>query len=147
MKDKQLDSSFPLYTLRVAAQLSNTSIYSIRQYIDKGLLIPYRTSTNRHLFSKVDIQRLKCIRRYLDDMGLNIAGIKALFAVVPCWKLKNCSLEDRYDCDAYVSITLPCWEVPNKGGACKDLDCRTCEVYKLPEECTDLKSFLKLHDQ
>lgn len=143
MNTDNFDSTAPVYTLSVAAKLSGTTVYSIRQYIDKGLLIPFKTKTNRHLFSRVDVKRLQCIRRYLDDMGLNIAGIKAQFALVPCWKIKPCSVEDRSNCEAYDSVTQPCWEVSIKGPACRAVDCRICAVYKLPEKCGDLKSYLK----
>ena len=69
----------PLYPLRIAAELTNTSIYALRQYVDLGLILPYKSPSNRRLYSKVDIQRILCIRKYLDEYGLNIAGIKALF--------------------------------------------------------------------
>ena len=58
-----IDSTQPVYTLRVASKLTSTPTHSIRQYIDKGLIIPFKTKTNRHLFSNVDIQRLKCITK------------------------------------------------------------------------------------
>jgi len=137
------DNTDPVYTLGVASRLSNTPVHSIRQYIDKGLLIPFRTETNRHLFSEVDILRLKCIRKYLDQQGLNIAGINALFSLVPCWIMKPCSEEDRKDCDAYTSVSEPCWKAAVKGQKCKNTDCRVCNVYRLPEQCTDMKSMIK----
>ena len=139
----QSDSTTPLYTLGVASRLSDTPVHSIRQYIDKGLLIPFRTATNRHLFSQVDIQRLKCIRRYLDVQGLNIAGINAMFSLVPCWIIKPCTLEDRENCDAYHSVSEPCWQASVKGPRCKNSDCRVCDVYRLPEQCTNMKTFIK----
>ena len=137
------DSTEPLYTLRIASRLSSTPTHSIRQYIDKGLVIPHRTSTNRHLFSEVDILRLKCIRKFLTDQGLNIAGINAMFSLVPCWIIKPCDKEDRESCDAYHSDSHPCWLSSKKGPKCRNSDCRVCEVYKLPEQCINLKDFIK----
>ncbi len=137
-------STEPVYTLGVASRLSSTPAHSIRQYIDKGLIIPYKTSTNRHLFSNVDILRLKCIRKYLDEQGLNVAGINALFSLVPCWIIKPCSKEDRESCDAYSTVSEPCWQASEKGPKCRNADCRVCEVYRLPEKCTNLKDFIKM---
>ena len=145
MKTIEISISTPLYTLKVASELTGISVYSIRQYIDKGLLIPYRTDTNRHRFSKVDIARLKCLQKYF-NMGLNATGIKAMLALVPCWKIRPCSSEDQAVCDAFTSISAPCWEASVKGPECKNVDCRDCPVYKLPEQCTDLKAYLKLLD-
>jgi len=137
------NSTDPLYTLAVASRLSNTSVHSIRQYIDKGLILPFKTESKRHLFSEVDIYRLKCIRRQLDEQGLNIAGINAIFALVPCWIIKPCTEEDRKSCDAYNSVTVPCWKSSVKGPKCINSDCRECEVYRLPEQCTSMKTFIK----
>ena len=134
-----------VYTLSVASELSGATIYSIRQYIDRGLLIPYLTHSHRLRFSDVDIVRLRCIRKYL-SMGLNVAGVMALLALIPCWKLKPCLPEDQELCDAFTCSSSPCWEAANKGLACRSENCRVCQVYKLPEECSDLKSFLKLID-
>ena len=133
----------PLYPLRVAAELTNTSVYTLRQYVDLGLILPFKTQTNRRLYSKVDIQRILCIRKYLDNYGLNIAGIKVLFAAVPCWLIKPCTQSDYEQCDAYTSLNEPCWQVSVKGPSCQNIDCRVCEVYRLPEKCNDLKSIFK----
>jgi MerR family transcriptional regulator/heat shock protein HspR len=141
--DSHSKSTEALYTLSVASKLSDTPTHSIRQYIDKGLLLPFKTKTNRHLFSEVDILRLRCIRKHLDIQGLNIAGINALFALVPCWVIKPCTENDRLNCDAYNSDTVPCWMASEKGPKCKNNDCRVCEVYRLPEQCTNLKDFIK----
>lgn len=145
MEPKSIDNpTTPLYPLRVAAELTGTSVYALRQYVDLGLIIPYKTSTNRRLYSKVDIQRIKCIRKNLDEQGLNIAGIKALLASVPCWLIKPCPIEDREKCDAYTSVREPCWQVTVKGPTCQNVDCRECDVYRLQERCNDLKSIIKL---
>ena len=134
----------PVYTLRIASKLSSTSVYSIRQYIDKGLIIPYRTKTNRHLFSDVDILRLNCIRKYLDELGLNIAGINALFSLTPCWIIKPCSKRDRESCNAYSNVSEPCWQASHKGPLCRNSDCRICTVYRMSEKCTNQKDFIKM---
>ena len=144
MEKNSIDNpTAPLYPLRVAAELTGTSVYALRQYVDLGIIIPYKTSTNRRLYSKVDIQRILCIRKYLDEYGLNIAGIKALLASVPCWIIKPCTIEDRDKCDAYTSLIDPCWQVSVKGPTCQNVDCRECDVYRLQEECSDLKSLFK----
>jgi MerR family transcriptional regulator, heat shock protein HspR len=133
----------PKYTLGVASKLTEIPTHSIRQYIDKGLLIPYRTDTNRHLFSDVDIQRLHCIKNYLEVQGLNVAGIKTIFSLIPCWAVKPCTPQDRIKCNAYQNEGVPCWEASDKGPTCLNTDCRTCNVYRLPERCRSLKSVLK----
>ena len=134
----------PIYTLRIASKLSSISVYSIRQYIDRGLIIPYTTKTRRHLFSDADMSRLISIRKYLNELGLNVAGINALFSLVPCWLIKQCSESVRVKCDAYSNISEPCWQSSHKGPFCRNSDCRICEVYRMSETCTNHKDFIKM---
>ena len=138
-----VSSTEPVYTLGTASRLSEISLHSIRQYIDNSLIIPHTTSSKRHLFSQVDIMRLKCIKKQLSEMGLNFAGIKALYSLIPCWSLRPCSVDTREKCEAYYSVTVPCWEASEKGKECKNEDCRYCNVYRYPEKCTDIKSVIK----
>ncbi len=133
----------PVFTLSIASGLSEIPAHSIRQYINKGLLLPYTTETGRHLFSEVDITRLKCIKNHLNEQGLNIAGIKSMYSLIPCWAIKKCSMSERNECGAYKSSSTPCWEASDKSFICLNTDCRECEVYKIPETCKDLKSLLK----
>jgi len=143
MLQNPVESTTPVYTLGVTSSLSGIPVHSIRQYIDKGLIIPYTKETNRHLFSQVDILRLKYIHKLLNEGGLNIAGIRALFALIPCWALRSCSPEEREKCEAYETNSYPCWEASEKGINCKNTDCRECEVYRIVEKYPDMKSFIK----
>ena len=133
----------PIYTLGIASKLSRTPQHSIRQYIDKGLIIPFKTETNRHLFSDTDINRLLWIKKQLNENGLNFAGIKSLYSLIPCWKLKPCSAETRANCEAYLSANSSCWEASNKGPKCKNEDCRSCEVYQISGPELNIKTILK----
>ena len=103
MKNISIESTTPVYTLGVASTLTGIPVHSIRQYIDKGLIIPFRKESSHKLFSQVDIIRLKYIQKLLDEGGLNIAGIRALLAVVPCWVLQKCSSEDREKCQVIIT--------------------------------------------
>ncbi len=144
MSDNGLTAEdIPLYTIGVTSRLTGTTVYTLRMYEDKGLIMPHKTSTGRRMYSDTDIKRLKCIRRHLDEEGLNIAGIKALLALVPCWVTKPCTTEDRASCDAYRSNTEPCWMASEKGPKCRDEDCRACNVYQLADECGDVKSIYR----
>jgi MerR family transcriptional regulator/heat shock protein HspR len=143
MKNNSVASTTPVYTLSVTADLSGIPVHSIRQYIDKGLMIPFKKESSRNLFSQVDILRLKYIHKLLNEDGLNIAGIRTLLAIIPCWAIRNCSAEEREKCQAFRSVTYPCWEASEKGTLCKNTNCRECEVYRIVENYPDLKSFLK----
>ena len=143
MENNTIETTTPVYTLSIAGDLSGIPVHSIRQYIDKGLIVPFRKETGRNLFSMVDIQRLKYIHKLLDEDGLNIAGIRALLALIPCWAIRHCSTEEREKCEAYRSETYPCWEASEKGILCKNTNCRECEVYRIVENFPGVKSYLK----
>lgn len=135
--------SRPVYTLGVASQLSGIPAHSIRQYIDEGLLIPFKLESRRHLFSQYDINRLKLIRNLLREKGLNFAGVRTLLAMIPCWKVRDCPESVRYNCGAYSENFNPCWMASEKGSICKNESCRDCEVYHSLEEHSGIKHLLK----
>ncbi len=140
MTHSKRNKTEPVYTLSVAAGLSGAPQHSVRQYVDKGLIIPFKKKSNRHLFSDVDIERLMWIKRNLEEKGMSFAGIKSLMALIPCWKITNCQIESRKNCEAYFSSDFPCWEASDKGKECKNKDCRVCKVYKLVDSNLELKS-------
>ncbi|UCH61875.1 MAG: MerR family transcriptional regulator [Fidelibacterota bacterium] len=142
-KDPTADQSMPLYTISIAAKLTDTTVHTLRVYETKGLIIPHRTSTGRRLYSDTDITRLRGIRRHIDQQGLNLAGIRSLMAMIPCWVLKPCGPEDWVECGAYESSTDPCWQASDKSSACRDEDCRLCSVYHIPDRTSDAKSLYK----
>ena len=143
MKIDSIASTTPVYTLSTTSSLSGIPVHSIRQYMDKGLIIPYKKKSNRNLFSQVDILRLKYIHKLLNEDGLNIAGIRSLLALIPCWAIRQCAVEEREHCHAFHSDAYPCWEASEKGITCKNTNCRECEVYRIVEDYPDIKSFLK----
>jgi len=135
--------SIPLYPISIASKLTNTTVYTLRVYEERGLILPHRTRTGRRLYSDTDIARLHCIRKQIDQQGLNMAGIRSLMAIIPCWHLKQCTQEDRTQCGAYQSPSDPCWQASNKSPVCRNEDCRSCSVYHIPERYADVKSLVK----
>ncbi len=129
-----------IFTLGIASKLSGISVHSIRQYIDRGLILPFRTETNRHLFSEIDIQRLKKIKKYIDD-GLNIAGLKALYAQIPAYLVNSCKEKHCNNCKTLNTSHLPCWLTKEDESKRDDRDCRTCAVYMMADPIDDLNKF------
>ena len=142
-KNADVDAGKPVLTLGVISQLSGIPAHSVRQYIEKGLIIPFKRDNNRHLFCMNDVSRLKHIHSLIHDQGLNFAGIRSLLAMVPCWRIHECKAEDKKKCDAYSSNSSPCWEASDKGRICKNEDCRECEVYTCLSHSMDIKSKIR----
>jgi len=138
-----IDLEEPLYTIGVVAKKFSLSVHTLRLYESEGLILPFKTDTKRRLYSQSDLNRIACIRDLIEKRGLNIAGIKSLLAMIPCWQIKPCSQEDRKDCEAYTSQNLPCWLVKDKGENCKHTECRECNVYISLSKCNNFKEYLK----
>lgn len=139
----EIEEYEPVYTIGIIANKFNISVHTLRLYESEGLILPYKTKTNRRLYSKADIDRIRCIREMIEEKGLNFAGIKWALSMVPCWDLLPCSATDRESCDAYTNATAPCWSVPFKAEKCQNVDCRDCRVYQDLSGCNNLKEYLK----
>lgn len=140
---KEMDSNEAVLTLSITSRLSGIPAHSIRQYIAKGLLIPYKLDSKRHLFSSNDVKRLKHIQYLIHKKGLNFAGIRSMFSMLPCWVHMECSVEERELCEAFRAFSSPCWEASNKAVVCKNTICRECKVYASLSHTDDLKSFIR----
>ncbi|MEI7644578.1 MAG: MerR family transcriptional regulator [Chloroflexales bacterium] len=66
------------YTIRVAAQLAGMHEQSLRMYERRGLIQPQRSKGNIRLFSDDDIDQIRFIRRLVDDLGVNLAGVEVI---------------------------------------------------------------------
>ena len=139
------DKTRPVFTIGVASDLIGMSVHTLRMYENEGLILPQRTETQRRLYSQVDIERLQCIRTMIEEKGFNLAGIKAMMSMAPCWEIKGCSESDRAQCEAYEDALEPCWVVKTKADICNDVDCSECPVYQEVTTCHNMKSFLKQH--
>jgi MerR family transcriptional regulator, glutamine synthetase repressor len=74
--------SMPLFPIGIVMQLTELSARQIRYYEEHGLVSPARTEGNRRLFSFNDVDRLLEIKDLIDQ-GVNLAGIKQIFASRP----------------------------------------------------------------
>ena len=77
---KEIRRSMPLFPIGTVMQLTELTARQIRYYEEHQLISPARTEGNRRLFSLNDIDRLLEIKDLIDQ-GVNMAGIKQLFAV------------------------------------------------------------------
>jgi MerR family transcriptional regulator, heat shock protein HspR len=127
------------YSIGEAADLLGVSVPTLRLYEREGLILPLRKSSRHRLYSRTDLARIRCLRETINTQKVSIAGIKRLLALIPCWKIHNCTIHERESCPAFVDTETPCWSVPQKPGACGTADCRMCSVYQEVADCNTLK--------
>src|SRR5579884_2737492 len=67
-----------LYTIGVAAELVNVHQQTLRHYERLGLIEPERGKGEIRYFSPRDIERVLQIRRLIDELGVNLAGVEVI---------------------------------------------------------------------
>lgn len=89
----------PVYTIGVVSKLLGVHPRTLRIYEEEGLISPQRIGGKR-FYSESDLHRLTCIRALLEE-GVNIAGVKRLFSLAPCWRVLRCPVRKREKCPWY----------------------------------------------
>jgi MerR family transcriptional regulator, heat shock protein HspR len=69
-----------VYIMRVASMLTGMHPQTLRKYERAGLLEPSRCKKLR-MYSDEDIARLKVIKHLVDDVGLNMSGVRLALKV------------------------------------------------------------------
>lgn len=80
MRGSEIRRSMPLFPIGIVMKLTDLTARQIRYYEEHQLISPARTEGNHRLFSLNDIDKLLEIKDLLDQ-GVNMAGIKKIFAV------------------------------------------------------------------
>ncbi len=88
------DRNEPIYTISIAAKLVRPALKSsdgddakpihaqtLRMYDRLGLVRPRKVGKNR-FYSDRDIERLQQIQHFTQDIGINLAGVAYIFALM-----------------------------------------------------------------
>ena len=70
-----------LYFISMAARLLGMHPQTLRKYERLGLVQPTRTIGSMRLYSREELERLKLIKRLVDDGGINLAGVQRLLSI------------------------------------------------------------------
>ncbi len=76
------DPREPVYMISIAAQLTGLHPQTVRLYERLGLVSPRRVNNKNRLYSETDIQRLLQIRRFTQEMGVNLAGVEIILGLL-----------------------------------------------------------------
>lgn len=72
--------TMPLLPISIVMQLTELTARQIRYYEEHELISPARSEGNKRMFSLNDVDTLLEIKDFLDQ-GINIAGIKKIYAL------------------------------------------------------------------
>jgi MerR family transcriptional regulator/heat shock protein HspR len=70
-----------VYLISVAARMLGMHPQTLRKYARLGLVQPSRTVGSMRLYSREELERLRIIKRLVDDGGVNLAGVQRLLSV------------------------------------------------------------------
>lgn len=68
----------PRYVISVAAQVLGVHPQTLRLYEREGLVEPGRTGGKIRLYSERDLERVRCVMRLTNELGVNLAGAEAI---------------------------------------------------------------------
>jgi MerR family transcriptional regulator/heat shock protein HspR len=70
-----------LFFISMAARMLGMHPQTLRKYERLGLVRPSRTIGSMRVYSRDELDRLKLIKRLVDDSGINLAGIQRLLSI------------------------------------------------------------------
>jgi MerR family transcriptional regulator, heat shock protein HspR len=70
-----------VFFISVAARMLGMHPQTLRKYERLGLVQPGRTIGSMRVYSREELERLKVIKRLVDDAGINLAGVQRLLSI------------------------------------------------------------------
>jgi MerR family transcriptional regulator/heat shock protein HspR len=70
-----------LYFISMAARLLDMHPQTLRKYERLGLVRPTRTVGSMRVYSQDELDRLKLIKRLVEEEGVNLAGVQRLLTI------------------------------------------------------------------
>jgi len=69
------------FLISVAARMLGMHPQTLRKYERLGLVQPSRTIGSMRVYTPEELERLKVIKRLVDDAGINLAGVQRLLSI------------------------------------------------------------------
>ena len=72
----------PCFVISVAARMVGLHAQTLRYYERVGLVMPSRSGGRQRLYSMADVERLRRIKTFTDEMGVNLAGAEVAIKLI-----------------------------------------------------------------
>ena len=76
------NKSDPLFTISIASKLTGLHPRTLMLYEKAGLVKPFRTKTDRRIYSQTNLNKIKFINYLTSEKKVNLAGIKLIFNII-----------------------------------------------------------------
>ena len=137
--DEHRHLATPLVKIGAVARQFGVSLDLLRLYEREGLLIPLKSQHGTRYFTPQDYEWIRTLLQLVRRAHVNMAGIRRLLAMTPCWQMRACGHSSRENCPGVQNRTHPCWIARAR---CKDSDCYFCQVYRAAPKCEALQALL-----
>jgi MerR family transcriptional regulator/heat shock protein HspR len=83
----------PCFVISVAARLVGVRTQTLRYYERLGLVRPSRTMGRQRVYSHRDVDQVRRIRTYMDDWGVNLAGVEVVIRLMDRVQVSEVEIE------------------------------------------------------
>jgi MerR family transcriptional regulator/heat shock protein HspR len=95
-----------LYFISMAARLLDMHPQTLRKYERLGLVRPTRTVGSMRVYTSEELDRLKLIKRLVENDGVNLAGVQRLLAIAEAVQRLRPLMQDATKPDARRRVAL-----------------------------------------
>jgi MerR family transcriptional regulator/heat shock protein HspR len=83
----------PCFTIGVVHQMLGLHPQTLRHYERLGLVRPHRSDGKIRMYSAKDLERIALIKRWIDEFGVNLAGVEIMLKMQESMELLRAELE------------------------------------------------------
>jgi MerR family transcriptional regulator/heat shock protein HspR len=85
------------FTIRVAAEAVNVHQQTLRHYERLGLIQPHRGKGDIRYYTARDIERLRQIRRLMEELKVNLAGVEVILNLTERMEALQQEMQERQE--------------------------------------------------
>jgi len=85
------------FTIRVAAEAVSVHQQTLRHYERLGLIAPHRGTGRIRYYTPKDIERLRLIRRLMEELKVNLAGVEVILNLTERIEQLQREVEERQE--------------------------------------------------
>jgi MerR family transcriptional regulator, heat shock protein HspR len=83
----------PCFTIGVVHQMLGLHPQTLRHYERLGLVRPHRSDGKIRMYSAKDLERIALIKRWIDEFGVNLAGVEVMLKMQESMEQLRADLE------------------------------------------------------
>jgi MerR family transcriptional regulator, heat shock protein HspR len=84
----------PRYVISIAARMLGVQTHTLRYYERIGIIEPSRSRGNIRLYSESDIAYVRQLKKLMDELGVNLAGVEVILRMAKSMNTLNRRIEE-----------------------------------------------------